>query len=261
MSFCWLDFTMDFCFGVEPVLIFHFFRVLMWPGGGLGKKGKSFPSTAFCIFLLASNSLEVKLRLFPAFPLPSLVPNSHSLLLPHPPYSQKKAKVLTICLWLGKNVCSTRGNFSGPNELKILMSWENLGWGGGTEKQTRWMSVVYCVAGKCLQNVLILVKEVRETCYHAFPTLLSWPESSKKIWICCIYPGPSQPVHKPWTKRAEKGFKSQKGISLGLVTDPLWTSFVAGGGGGRWVLFMVDERAQRSDRAGNQCHHSWAETK
>jgi len=26
---------------------------------------------------------------------------------------------------------------------------------------------------KCLQNVLILVKELRETCYYAFPTLLS----------------------------------------------------------------------------------------
>lgn len=32
-------------------------------------------------------------------------------------------------------------------------------------------------------------------------------------------------VHKPWTKRAQKGFKSQKGISLGLVTDLLRTSF------------------------------------
>jgi len=34
-------------------------------------------------------------------------------------------KALTIGLWLGKNVCSTSGNFSGPKEWKILMSWEN----------------------------------------------------------------------------------------------------------------------------------------
>lgn len=41
------------------------------------------------------------------------------------------------------------------------------------QKQIEWMSVAYSVTRKCLQNVLILVKEVRETCYYAFPTLLS----------------------------------------------------------------------------------------
>lgn len=165
---------------------------MIW--GRAGQERKEVP-TLFGYCFLASNCLEVNLRLFPAFLPPFLMPNSHSLLLPHPFLHQKKAKVLTICLWLGKNVCSTRGNFSGPSELKILMSWENLGWGRGNKKQTPWMSVAYCGTGKCLQNVLRLVKEVRETCYYAFPTLLSWLEISKKIWSCCIYPGPGQPLY------------------------------------------------------------------
>lgn len=105
------------------------------------------------------------------------MPNLHLLFLPHPYWHQKKAKLLTICLWLGKNVCSTRGNFSGPSELKILMSWENLGWGRGNKKQTQWMSATYCATGKCLQNVLIVVKEVREMllclCHLAF---LTWEQ-------------------------------------------------------------------------------------
>lgn len=104
---------------------------MIW--GRAGQERKEVP-TLFGYCFLASNCLEVNLRLFPAFLPPFLMPNSHSLLLPHPFLHQKKAKVLTICLWLGKNVCSTRGNFSGPSELKILMSWENLGWGRREQK-------------------------------------------------------------------------------------------------------------------------------
>lgn len=152
--------------------------------------------------------------------------NSHLLLLPEPCWHEKKAKVLTICLWLGKKLCSTRGNFSAPNELKILMSWENLGWGRGKQKNRWWLSVAYCVTGKCLQNVLILVNEVRETCYYAFPTLPSWPNNSKKIWSCHIYIGTSQPLYTNLGLREwRRGSRARKGVSLSLVTDLLWTSF------------------------------------